>query len=120
MSASLENQQLEASMEDHEPGKPGAPSRRTVLRTVGLASAGLAVGVAGGSAFGSGKRPAPLAVSGRRRFEGKVVLITGATSGIGRAAARAFAAEGARVGFCGRREALGKVVEREIREAGGE
>jgi len=30
----------------------------------------------------------------RRRFEGKVVLITGATSGIGRAAALQFASEG--------------------------
>jgi NAD(P)-dependent dehydrogenase (short-subunit alcohol dehydrogenase family) len=31
-----------------------------------------------------------------RRFEGKVVLITGAAGGIGRAAAVRFAAEGAR------------------------
>jgi hypothetical protein len=48
------------------------------------------------------------------------VLITGATSGIGRAAAMQFAAEGAKVGFCGRRENLGRDVEREIRAAGGE
>ena len=33
-----------------------------------------------------------------RRFEGKVVLITGAAGGIGRAAAVRFAAEGARLG----------------------
>jgi hypothetical protein len=56
----------------------------------------------------------------RRRFESKVVLVTGATSGIGRAAAIAFAAEGARVGFCGRRENLGHEVEQEIRSKGGE
>jgi NAD(P)-dependent dehydrogenase (short-subunit alcohol dehydrogenase family) len=31
-----------------------------------------------------------------RRFEGKVVLITGAADGVGRAAAVRFAAEGAR------------------------
>jgi NAD(P)-dependent dehydrogenase (short-subunit alcohol dehydrogenase family) len=55
-----------------------------------------------------------------RRFENKVVAITGATSGIGRAAAIAFAAEGAKVGFCGRREALGSEVEEQIRGAGGE
>ncbi len=33
----------------------------------------------------------------RRRFEGKLVLVTGASVGIGRAAASAFAAEGAKV-----------------------
>jgi len=34
-----------------------------------------------------------------RRFEGKVVLITGAAGGIGRAAAVRFATEGARLGL---------------------
>lgn len=33
---------------------------------------------------------------------------------------KAFAREGAHVGFCGRRAELGRQVEREIREAGGE
>nr|CEL21351.1 Dehydrogenases with different specificities (related to short-chain alcohol dehydrogenases) [Kibdelosporangium sp. MJ126-NF4] len=51
---------------------------------------------------------------------GKVVLITGATSGIGEATARAFAASGARVYFCGRRERLGEQVAASIRSAGGE
>ncbi|MGP3965055.1 SDR family NAD(P)-dependent oxidoreductase [Nonomuraea sp. 3N208] len=53
-------------------------------------------------------------------FQGKVVLITGATSGIGEATAKAFAAQGAKVGFCGRREQLGREVERQIRRAGGQ
>lgn len=54
------------------------------------------------------------------RFAGKVVLITGATSGIGQATAYAFAREGASVFFCGRRENLGSANEAEIREFGGE
>lgn len=53
-------------------------------------------------------------------FADKVVLITGATSGIGRVTAEFFAAQGAKVAFCGRREALGREVETAIRAKGGD
>jgi NAD(P)-dependent dehydrogenase (short-subunit alcohol dehydrogenase family) len=53
------------------------------------------------------------------RLAGKVAIITGATSGIGKATAVLFAEEGASVVFTGRREKLGKDLEDQIRSAGG-
>ena len=49
-----------------------------------------------------------------------VVLITGALTGIGRAAAAAFAKNGASVVASGRREAEGKALEAELRSLGAE
>jgi NAD(P)-dependent dehydrogenase (short-subunit alcohol dehydrogenase family) len=53
------------------------------------------------------------------RLVNKVAIISGATSGIGKATALLFAAEGAEVVITGRRMELGQRVENEIREQGG-
>jgi len=59
-------------------------------------------------------------MSNRGRLEGKVAIVTGAAQGIGEAAARLFAAEGARVVSADVNEAQGEAVAESIRKAGGE
>ncbi len=95
--------------------------RSSRRRLIGSATLSAAAGLIAGMFVAMPPKAPPIPLPpGRRRFENKIVAITGATSGIGRAAALQFAAEGAKVAFCGRRAGLGAEVERQIRHAGGE
>src|SRR5262245_60682121 len=95
------------SGQDQDPGQVqdrGAArhSRRRILTTGAIAGAAALAGAAGGAAAAHGDSagaadPTPPVIvrpAGRRRFQDKVVIVTGATSGIGRSAAIMFAAEG--------------------------
>src|ERR671937_2624525 len=53
------------------------------------------------------------------RMDGKVVVVTGASAGVGRATARAFGARGATVGLIARGEDGLNAAAREVRDAGG-
>jgi NAD(P)-dependent dehydrogenase (short-subunit alcohol dehydrogenase family) len=54
------------------------------------------------------------------RLEGKVAIVTGAATGLGRAVATLYAAEGAKVAVCDIRSHEGEQVAQMIGEAGGE
>jgi NAD(P)-dependent dehydrogenase (short-subunit alcohol dehydrogenase family) len=54
------------------------------------------------------------------RLDGKIAVVTGGTSGIGRATTALFAAEGAAVVFTGRDRERGRGAEDEVRAGGGE
>lgn len=103
--------------------------RRLIQGSVGLAGVGSAILQGRGFANVTTKaqantqkpvQPESGKADANGRFKDKVVLITGATSGIGEGTAYAFAKEGAKVFFCGRRENLGKQVEARIKRFGGE
>jgi NAD(P)-dependent dehydrogenase (short-subunit alcohol dehydrogenase family) len=54
------------------------------------------------------------------RVEGKVAVVTGGAHGIGRASAKALAAQGARVAIGDIDEAEGEAAARDVRDAGGD
>ncbi|HZI65206.1 MAG TPA: SDR family NAD(P)-dependent oxidoreductase [Thermoanaerobaculia bacterium] len=56
----------------------------------------------------------------RRRLEGKVAFVTGASRGIGEAISRRFGSDGARVALAARDEAACRRIAAEIERAGGE
>ncbi|GAB2918627.1 hypothetical protein GCM10027280_02050 [Micromonospora polyrhachis] len=105
---------------DPATARAGYSRRRLIGTGVAGVGAGAVAGLVGGVVLGRTAPSPEIHPGANQRFAGKVVLITGATSGIGRAAALQYAAEGGQVGFCGRRENLGRDVERQIRAAGGE
>lgn len=93
-------------------------SRKTRRQILTVGAAGLA-GAACTRQLQANSQTMPAPPNPKGRFANKVVLITGATSGIGEATARAFAREGAIVHFCGRRTELGNKITQEINNQGG-
>ena len=95
-------------------------SRRKAISLGAVSAAGIAAAVTQGKkAIGQTQPISQPEINPDGEFAGKVVLITGGTSGIGEAAARAYAAQGATVHFCGRRQELGQQVAQSIVDAGG-
>ncbi len=79
------------------------------------ADEGRSFGVPGANQRGRGEDE----MAKQARLEGKVAVITGASSGIGRATALLFAQEGARVALGARREDLLTSLQEEITQQGG-
>lgn len=101
--------------------KPATPfNRRSALAVTGAGLAGLGLGGGAVATAAATAQPEQGRADPNGSFADTVVLITGATSGIGKATAAAFAMRGAKVFFCGRRTELGRASQEEIKSAGGE
>lgn len=123
MSDSIYNPQPNANTDPHQ--ATTRLTRRQMLRgaATGLFAAATVHSTLAQGALASTQNPVQPAMARANpngRFKDKVVLITGATSGIGKATAYAFAREGARVFFCGRRKELGEHNAKEIQAFGGQ
>jgi NAD(P)-dependent dehydrogenase (short-subunit alcohol dehydrogenase family) len=77
-------------------------------------------GAGGGAGASGGTGASAGGVGGARRFEGRAYLVTGASSGLGRACAKALGAEGARVVCAGRRRDRLDETVNAIAASGGE
>lgn len=55
-----------------------------------------------------------------KQLDGRIAIVTGASSGVGRGVAKVLAANGAKVCICARRSAMLEELTAEIRDAGGE
>lgn len=98
-------------------------SRRTAMAGVGAVAAGgamLAAGAASAQTQSNTTTPRPEDVRESGFYAGKTAVITGGTSGFGRAVAEELAKLGAKVHFNGRRTQLGEQVQAGIRNFGGD